>query len=98
MSKQVAILGSTGSIGTQAIEVIKQHDDRFRVTVLTARNNVDLLVEQALSLLPEHVVVTNPEKYTEVADALSGLSTQVHSGTERLNDIVEDRDLTRYIL
>lgn len=90
MRKRVAILGSTGSIGTQALEVIAQHSGSFEVTVLTARNNVDLLVEQALKFVPKHVVVTNPENYTDVRDALSGLTTEVHSGHEMLSEIVQD--------
>ena len=88
MSKQVAILGSTGSIGTQALEVVAQHPEEFHISVLTARNNIDLLVSQALSFLPEHVVVTNKDNYRSVADALSGLSIQVHSGEEELAEVV----------
>ena len=89
MSKQVAILGSTGSIGTQALEVVAQHPEEFHISVLTARNNIDLLVSQALSFLPEHVVVTNKDNYRSVADALSGLSIQVHSGEEELAEVVK---------
>ena len=86
--KRVAILGSTGSIGTQALEVITQHPDNFQVSVLTARSNVDLLVTQALQFIPEHVVVSDPENYQQVADALSGLDTQVHKGSEPLGEVV----------
>jgi len=88
MKKKVAILGSTGSIGTQALEVISLHPGNFEVTVLTARNNVDLLVEQALKFVPMHVVVANEEHYTLVSDALAGLPTQVHAGEKAISEIV----------
>ena len=86
--RNVAILGSTGSIGTQALEVIHNHPERFKVTVLTARENVDLLVRQALEFVPAHVVISNHEKYNEVADALHALPIQVHSGEDTLARIV----------
>ena len=89
MIKRVGILGSTGSIGTQALEVISQHPDELQVTVLTARNNVDLIIEQALKFNPEYIVITNPEKYTEVRDALSGLKTEVIAGCDELAEVVK---------
>jgi 1-deoxy-D-xylulose-5-phosphate reductoisomerase len=89
MRKRLAILGSTGSIGTQALDVISEHAGEFEVTVLTARNNVDLLIEQTLRFIPKHVVVTNPEKYGEITDALSSLPTEVHCGEEELESIVQ---------
>jgi 1-deoxy-D-xylulose-5-phosphate reductoisomerase len=89
MKKRLAILGSTGSIGTQALEVIAQHPEAFEVKVLTARNNIDLLVEQALKFVPDHIVVTNPEKYTDISDALSSLPIDIHFGEEELESIVQ---------
>jgi 1-deoxy-D-xylulose-5-phosphate reductoisomerase len=86
--RRVAILGSTGSIGTQALEVISSHPDVFEVTVLTAQNNVDLLVQQALKFVPRHVVIANPKYFTDLEDALSALPTEVHSGEKMLAEIV----------
>jgi 1-deoxy-D-xylulose-5-phosphate reductoisomerase len=89
MRKRLAILGSTGSIGTQTIEVVSEHPGEFEIVVLTARNNIDLLIEQALRYLPKHVVVTNEEKYQEVADALSSLPLEVHAGERALEQVVQ---------
>jgi 1-deoxy-D-xylulose-5-phosphate reductoisomerase len=93
MKKRVAILGSTGSIGTQALEVISHNQQEFEVTVLTARNNVDLLIQQALTYIPQHVVITNPENYTAVTDALCALPTKVHSGEKMLSEIVQIEEI-----
>jgi 1-deoxy-D-xylulose-5-phosphate reductoisomerase len=93
MVKRVGILGSTGSIGTQALEVIDQHPDDFRVSLLTTRNNVDLLIRQALRYIPDYVVVSNAEKYTEVKDALSGLRTVVVAGSDQLAEMVRMDEL-----
>lgn len=90
MKKRIAILGSTGSIGTQALEVIAQHPTQFEVTVITARDNVDLLVKQAMEYIPAHVVITNELKFREVSDALCALPTQVHCGEQMLVDIVQE--------
>ena len=68
--RHVAILGSTGSIGTQALDVIAQHPDLFEVELLTANNNADLLIEQALRFQPNQVVICNPDLYDRVAEAL----------------------------
>ena len=75
--KQIAILGSTGSIGTQALEVISEHSDLFEVEVLTANNNSALLIEQAKKYKPNTVVITNEDKYKEVNDALFDLGIKV---------------------
>jgi 1-deoxy-D-xylulose-5-phosphate reductoisomerase len=93
MKKRIAILGSTGSIGTQALEVIASHREEFEVTVLTARNNVDLLIRQALTFIPQHVVITNQEHYSELADALCALPTKVHSGEKMLSEIVQIEEI-----
>ena len=68
--RHIAILGSTGSIGTQALDVIGQHPELFEVELLTANNNSALLIEQALRFKPNNVVICNKDKYAEVAEAL----------------------------
>ena len=70
--KKIALLGSTGSIGTQALEVIREHADLYEAYVLTANNNADLLIRQAREFRPETVVVANEAKYAQVQEALSG--------------------------
>jgi len=77
--KNIAILGSTGSIGTQTLDVVRQHPDRFRVWMISANNSDRLLVEQALAFQVPHVVICNPEKYRAVREALPA-HIQVHSG------------------
>ena len=86
--KRIAILGSTGSIGTQALEVIAEHPSEFSVEVLTAQNQADLLISQALAWKPAHVVIGNEAKYAEVKAALSGTEIQVHSGAKALEEVV----------
>ncbi|MBO4340701.1 MAG: 1-deoxy-D-xylulose-5-phosphate reductoisomerase [Bacteroidales bacterium] len=68
--KRIAILGSTGSIGTQTLDVVRQHPDEFRVDMISAGSNADLLVHQALSFKVPHVVICNPDRYSDVRDAL----------------------------
>jgi 1-deoxy-D-xylulose-5-phosphate reductoisomerase len=82
--KSIAILGSTGSIGTQALEVIRQNPDRFKIFVLTANNNADLLIKQALEFNPAYVVLTSEAKLAEVRDALSSSETKVLCGMDEL--------------
>ena len=86
--KRIAILGSTGSIGTQALDVVKQHSEVFSVTVLTAQSNADLLVEQALQFQPSHVVIGDESKYEYVKQSLEGSSIQVMAGAEALQEVV----------
>lgn len=86
--KRIAILGSTGSIGTQALDVVMQHSDAFSVSVLTAQSNADLLVEQALQFKPSHVVIGDEQKYAFVKEALSGTSIQVLAGADALQEVV----------
>ena len=86
--KRIAILGSTGSIGTQALDVVKQHSDVFSVTVLTAQSNADLLVEQALQFQPSHVVIGDESKYDYVKSSLAGSSIHVMAGAEALQEVV----------
>jgi len=89
MSKRLAILGSTGSIGTQALDVVDSFPDLFSIEVLTANNNSKLLITQALKYRPSIVVVANEEKYHEVYQALSPEGIEVHSGNNAIVDCVE---------
>jgi len=89
LKKHIAILGSTGSIGAQAIEVIQQHPERFETEVLTAQNNADLLISQAIMLKPNAVVIGNEQYYGKVKDALFSLGIKVYAGEESLSQIVE---------
>lgn len=82
--KKIAILGSTGSIGTQALEVIGQHPDRFEVSLLTAQNNADLLIEQAGQFRPEEVVIGNETLKDKVISALAPLGIRVYAGEDAL--------------
>lgn len=86
--KNLAILGSTGSIGKQTIEVVLNCPDLFNITVLTANNNSSLLVEQAKLVMPNVVVIVNTAKYSEVKEALSGLPIKVLAGKNSLEDVV----------
>ena len=87
--KHVAILGSTGSIGTQTLDVIKSHPDKFEVEVLTAQNNADLLIQQALEFKPNCVVIANESLYHKVKDALLADDIKVYAGENALNQVVE---------
>lgn len=88
--QQICILGSTGSIGTQALDVIRQHPDRYEAYCLTANNSVDKLVAQAREFSPACVVIANEDHYKEVQDALSDRpDIKVYAGKEALNEVVE---------
>ena len=93
MKKQIAILGSTGSIGTQALQVIEEHPDLYEVYALTANNKVDLLVEQVRKFHPEAVVIANEDKYPQLKEALSGEPMKVYAGTDALAQIVESEPI-----
>src|SRR5690606_629540 len=88
MKKRLAILGSTGSIGTQALEVIDEHPDLFAVEVLTAHTNADLIIEQTLKYQPNAIVLTNPDAFEKVKAALSGSSVKVCYGPESIAEVV----------
>jgi 1-deoxy-D-xylulose-5-phosphate reductoisomerase len=87
--KQIAILGSTGSIGKQALEVIADNNELFEVYALTANNQVDLLIEQALRFRPEMVVIANEQHYLKLKEALTGLPIKVFAGNESVAQIAE---------
>ena len=88
--KQIAILGSTGSIGTQALEVIEEHCDLYEVYCLTANNKVELLAEQAHKFKPAAIVIANEQRYDELKGLMSDLpDVKVYAGKQALNEIVE---------
>lgn len=86
MIKRIAIFGSTGSIGTQALEVISSHSDLFKAEILTAQNNEDLLIEQALQYKPSLVVIGDDKKYQKVKDALASAKIKVLGGEDALTE------------
>ena len=86
--RHIAVLGSTGSIGTQTLQVVEANPDRFCVEVLTANHNVDLLVEQALKFQPDSVVIANKEKYPLLRDALQHEDIKVYAGAEAIAQVV----------
>ncbi len=86
--KQIAILGSTGSIGCQALEVIESHSEEYSVYALTANNNVDRLIEQARKFVPDTVVVANEAHYEKLKNALSDMPIKVYAGAEAINQVV----------
>ncbi|MDH5474690.1 MAG: 1-deoxy-D-xylulose-5-phosphate reductoisomerase [Cyclobacteriaceae bacterium] len=87
--KHIAILGATGSIGTQALEVVDSNPERFVVEVLTAQNNADLLIEQAAKYTPNTVVIGNEALYDKVFSALDPLDIKVYSGENALSSVVQ---------
>ena len=87
--KHIAILGSTGSIGTQALDVIRQQPDHFVVEVLTSNNNADLLIRQAITFLPNAVVIVDVSKLDYVRQELSAYPVKVYGGEQALAEIVE---------
>ena len=89
----IAILGSTGSIGRQALDVIRQHKDKFEVELLTANNSSSLLVEQALEFRPASVVICNEAKYREVADALQPHDIKVFTGMDSICSLAAAGDV-----
>lgn len=91
--KQIAILGSTGSIGTQALQVIEEHPDLYEAYVLTANNKVDLLIEQARKFMPDAVVIANEDKYLYLKEALADLPIKVYAGADALCQVVEEKTI-----
>jgi len=88
MPERIALLGSTGSIGTQALDIISKYPDRFVVEVLTAGNNIDLLIEQAHTYQPDSVVIANPDLYLKLKDGLQGTNIKVYAGNEAVEQVV----------
>lgn len=91
--KQIAILGSTGSIGTQTLDVVRQHPDAFTVYALTAHRSVDMLIEQALEFNPAVVCIADESCYPRLRDALSDLPIKVMAGEKAIAEIVTHADI-----
>ena len=89
MKRKIAILGSTGSIGTQTLDVISSNPDLFQVEVLTAFNNYETLIKQALTFIPNAVVIGNKDNYSIVRDALAATDIKVYAGSDAIAQIVE---------
>ena len=93
MKKKIAILGSTGSIGTQALEVIEEHSDLYEAYVLTANRQADLLIEQARRFQPAQVVIADDSLYEYVRDALADQPIQVYAGADALCQVVQNDEV-----
>lgn len=89
MSKHIAILGSTGSIGTQTLEVVEANPDEFVVDVLTANNNIELLIQQAKKFHPDVVVIACEDKYAELSEALKDEFIKVYAGIDAIAQVVQ---------
>ena len=90
--QKIVLLGSTGSIGEQTLDVVRQHADRFEVSALTAHNNWARLVEQAVEMEPDSVVIANREHYPKVKEALAALPVKVYTGAESLEQVVRSTE------
>lgn len=91
--RKIAVLGSTGSIGTQALEVISRYADRFEAYVLVANNSVELLIKQAREMVPEIVVIANKDKYDQLKEALADLPIKVWCGIDAIEEVVRDENI-----
>ena len=90
---KIAVLGSTGSIGTQTLDVIEQHKDKFEAYILVANNQIDKLIEQARKFQPEVVVIGNSSNLKKLRDALSDLPIKVYAGPEAIEQVVQDSEI-----
>lgn len=97
IKKRIAILGSTGSVGTQTLAVLREHKALFEVDVLTAGSNAELLINQAKEFLPKAVVITDASKYILVKESLASLQIAVYGGLDALNEVVQ-RDTVDIVL
>ena len=91
--KNIAILGSTGSIGRQALDVVRLNIDKFKVRVLTSNTSSELLISQAIEFRPDTVIIADPAKYQEVKSALAGYVTDVQSGIQAIAEVVTGPDI-----
>lgn len=91
--KKVCILGATGSIGTQALDVIRQHPEHFEAHTLTAYNNAPLLIQQAREFQPDTVVIVREDLYQEVSNALADLPIKVYTGSQALCEVVANAEI-----
>lgn len=87
--KKIAILGSTGSIGTQALEIAREQTDKIEIEVLTANSNADLLITQAQEFNPNFVVIADESKYLQVKEALAGDDIKVFAGNQSIADVMD---------
>jgi 1-deoxy-D-xylulose-5-phosphate reductoisomerase len=88
MPKRIALLGSTGSIGNQALDILSKYPDKFVIEVLTAGNNIDLLIEQAKKYLPDSVIISNPIHYRKLKENLSDLPVKIYAGSDAIEQVV----------
>src|SRR5450759_551670 len=88
MPERIALLGSTGSIGTQALYIISKYPDKFQVEVLIAGNNIDLLIEQAHKFQPDSVVISNTHHYKQLKDSLQYTNIKVYAGNDAVEQVV----------
>ena len=95
MTKRIAILGSTGSIGTQALDVVREQPEHFQVELLSCGNNVDLLIKQALEFTPNAVVIGDPAKLEQVKEVLFPAGIKAYAGAEALEQAHAVLDVTR---
>ena len=93
MKRNIAILGSTGSIGTQALDIVRENPDHFEIYALTANENIDLLIRQAEEFSPEVVVIANENKYTRLKEALQHLPIKVWAGSESIAQVVQSEPI-----
>ena len=93
IKRSIAILGSTGSIGTQTLQVVEEHPDKFEVYAITANTRVDELIQQARKFMPEAVVIADESKYPKLKEALSDLPIKVYGGYESICQIVESKPI-----
>ena len=91
--RTIAILGSTGSIGTQTLQVVEEHPDKFEVYAITANTRVDELIQQARKFMPEAVVIADESKYPQLKEALADLPIKVYGGYESICQIVESKPI-----
>ncbi len=98
MKKRIAILGSTGSIGTQTLEVIKLHNDKFKAEVLAAGKNTGLLIKQAIEFKPAIVIIADDSKYNQLKEALEPHQIAVHAGKNAFNEVVKDNRIDDVVI
>lgn len=91
--RNIAVLGSTGSIGRQTLDIIAEYPDQFRAFLLVANNSADLLIEQALSTMPHAVVIANEALYPKVKEALSHTDIKVYTGSKAIAELVKHPDI-----
>ena len=97
MKQQIALLGSTGSIGRQALDIIRLHPEQFEAVTLTSNNNWEMLANQAAEFLPDSVVIANKEHYRKLSEAIAHLPVKVYAGEDALCQIVANSNITTVV-